>query len=448
MKKKRTDATEVTNDNKRPRDLHQLDPEQREQRRKIMTDYDGVVSKLARGFASNFKPATCEWLTKETHILPPVVNIVYTMTLESPQLAGPLDLVRLAQFMPNVKYKPPKSAAITMRVVPVTAILYMVSKLTLIRATTPSMAVYFCHVIRQIIERIPVIMRNADDPEAKSYIGRLEGYLAFSRGILQNIVGSGALPQDGVHLTKLLNAEAESAEWDAAGFPNLIYRNYLPNGRRFCSNIASTGKVVVMGCKSIEDMYEVYKITCDVVHDYDDPDAPTDPKERHKRRMKQLQDDPRFIREEDDVAYVHMDRLGDEYGEADVADVLIGEDGELDMAALMTELIKHEDAPPTGSNAFMQVVKQADTGEPPLFMAVRAAQPANVRFILSDPGMSRDIWIRNPVTGQLVVNEIIDAVPIDTLVGNALEVKYIVDEFIEKHGQLAGTPLSSSGVRQ
>lgn len=94
------------------------------------------------------KPAVCEWLSKETYVLPPIVNIVYMMTFESDTVEGPLDLIRIAQYMPNTKYKPPNFAALTVRIRPATGMLYTGGKLVLIRTTCPSQALYYSHVYR------------------------------------------------------------------------------------------------------------------------------------------------------------------------------------------------------------------------------------------------------------------------------------------------------------
>lgn len=302
--------------------------------------YEQHLKRFLRGMKYDTKPATCKWLSDETYVLPPVVNIVYTMTFESERFKAPLDLVRFAQFMPNTKYRPPNFAAITIRLWPTTALLYMVGKMTLIRATTRSQALFFSHLNRQIIEQVPILMKNMDDPEGKPYIGTLEGYLDCSIGEVQNMVGSGVLPQNGVHLTRLLYSKDEAVDWDPGGFPNLIYRfnakrfkgflnltlwlchrDYLSDGTLFCANIAITGKIVLMGLKTVEGLYESYKMMCKVLHDFDDPNAPSDPKERHKYRMRQLEQDPRFLKETEAKPEEHADyveNIGVERGDAGV----------------------------------------------------------------------------------------------------------------------------------
>ena len=49
-----------------------------------------------------------------------------------------------------------------------------------------------------------------------------------------------------------------------------------------------------MGLKTIEAMHQAYKKMCRILHEFDDPNVPLDPKERHKYRMAQLEQDARF----------------------------------------------------------------------------------------------------------------------------------------------------------
>jgi TATA-box binding protein (TBP) (component of TFIID and TFIIIB) len=259
------------------------------------------------------QPACCEWLSKETFVLPRVVNIVYMMSLKSKTARGPLPLVRMAQYLPPTKYKPPNHAALTVRFIPTTMMLYTGGKMVVIRATTPAEALLYSHMYRQTIEAIPLIVRSP--VTGKLERRTLEGHLDCHRDGIQNIVGSGALPQDGVHLTSFLYHDEEKVTWDPTGFINLIYKGHLPDGTSFCANIAITGKIVLMGLKTIGHMHEAYKVMCDLLHEFDDPNVPLDPKERHKYRMAQMEKDARFFKA--DAAEVsdllNAEYLGDEF---------------------------------------------------------------------------------------------------------------------------------------
>lgn len=181
-------------------------------------------------------------------------------------------MIRLVQFLPNCKFRPPSFPSATLRIWPVTALVYQECNAVIIKTTSPGEALYQSHVLRQLLEQIPFIMKYGDtncdgtpaaakDPGTdrdKLFIGTLEGLMGFRRGKIDNIVGSGMLYQDGVSLTDLMHAKDAHVDWDPGAFPNAIYRNRLPDGTLFCSNIASTQKVVIMGVKRLRPFYEVF----------------------------------------------------------------------------------------------------------------------------------------------------------------------------------------------
>ncbi len=242
----------------------------------------GILSAL-RGA----RPAPCEWLSKEEYVLPRVVNIVYTMTFKREgDEDSELDMVRIAQALPNTKYRPRRFAAITIRLHPTTALLFTRLNMVLVKTTCENMARHFCQLYRQLLEKVPIMVRNRETGEVG--VGTFEGRLGFSKGKVENMVGNAVLPQDGVHLGKLLYSDEEANTWVPDSFPNLIYKNKLPDGTPFCANISNTGKVVLMGLKDQDHLYEAYKHVCDVVHNYEDPTFPMDPRKRLAHRTKQL----------------------------------------------------------------------------------------------------------------------------------------------------------------
>jgi len=268
----------------------------------------------------NVKPEPCVWLSEETYVLPEVVNIVRSTNLVGPCLKTKLDLVRFGQHLPNSKYRTPNFPSISIRLYPTMARLFQSGNMELIKTTNPGMGLYFSHLYRQLIEKIPLILVDMGpngEVLGKPYIGTLEGYLGFSFGVTHNIVGNGVLPQDGVHLTNLLNFDRMNTMYDPGSFPNLIYRGKLQDGSRFCANIANTGKVVVMGLKTKEGVYEAYKNVCEKVHNFEDPNVPNDPTERWRYRLTQLYNHPSFKKEADDPEGAKMSRYaehaGDEY---------------------------------------------------------------------------------------------------------------------------------------
>jgi TATA-box binding protein (TBP) (component of TFIID and TFIIIB) len=239
----------------------------RERARARIENHRIAMSRLVLGMRSS-KPGKCRWLSKEDHILPEIVNIVYTINFQSEAFKTPLDMIRMVQYLPNCKFRPPSFPAATLRIWPITALVYQEANAVIIKTTSPGEALYQSHVLRQLLEQIPFIMKTAGQ-DGKLFCGTLEGRLGFNRGKIDNIVGSGMLYQDGVHLANLLHAEDAHVDFDPGAFPNAIYRNTLPDGTVFCSNIASTQKVVTMGVKSPRALYKAYKMTSAVVNDFE-----------------------------------------------------------------------------------------------------------------------------------------------------------------------------------
>lgn len=262
------------------------------------------------------QPAVCEWLSLEEYILPKMVNNVYTIHFGSEHFKPPLNMARIAQYRPQAKYRPPSSSVVTLRLYPTTGLLFMGGNMVLIKTTSPGMALYYSHLYRQDLEQTPFILKVAGDHNKELFVGTLEGRLGFSRGRMENVVGNGILYQDGVHLTKLMHAEDEKVDWEPDAFPNAIYKDVLSDGTPFCANIASTGKIVLMGLKTREGLYEAYRIMSDVVYKFEDPDVPSNPRERYRYRINQLFKQNRLVAQsETDVNPDDLEAMGDEYDE-------------------------------------------------------------------------------------------------------------------------------------
>lgn len=360
------------------------------------------------------KPVVCKWLSEEEHYLPEIVNIVYTFTLESPHFTPPLNMVRLAQFLPNIKYRPPNFAAITIRLNPTTGLLFQRGNWVIIKATSPGEALYYSHMYRRLLEQVPFILKNRGSN--KLYIGTLEGKFGFSRGKIENVVGNGILYQEGVHLTRLMEAEDEKVDWEPDAFPNAIYRDHLADGTLFCANIASTGKIVLMGLKTIEGVYEAYKIMCDVVYNFEDPHVPSNPKERYRYRIEQLYRQGRVTRadEEGNIDVENMEGLGDEYDE----------DEHEEHDSVLSMILGAVAIPPPGTStaatAAAAVVASAEgTGEMDndeqvdvgglITRAADAGQVENVSMLVEQGGeIAQGVWRRDE-KGRLPIERIAES---------------------------------------
>lgn len=365
--------------------------------------YQQWVEELARAVREDTRPAVCAWLSRETHVLPAIVNIVYMVSLKSDRVEGTLDMVRLAQYMPNTSYARARAAAITMRIGAVTAMFYMGGTLTVISARRRWQSIYYSHLYRQVIERVPILVHDANDPERTMRVEPAGNYIGYSGGAMQNVVASGTLPQDGVNLDRLIEANPEDAEYDPDAFINLFYSGKVADGRRFCANIANTGKVVIMGLNTVEAVYEAYKMVCDVVHDFEDPNVPADPIERHRYRMRALAagGDPRFGLAR---GAIEEDKLIAGDGDNDSGD----EEGNF-MDRFMSAIGIAPEERPVQQKAALDVGGRHDDNDDQdprlLVRAARGGQVDNVRFILSQPDtdMAREALLVDPETGVSVV---------------------------------------------
>lgn len=338
-------------------------------------------------------------------------------------------MIRMTQFLPNCKFRPPSFPSATLRIWPITALVYQESNAVIIKTTSPGEALYQSHVLRQLLEQIPFILRvtGGDD---KLFIGTLEGRMGFQRGKIDNIVGSGMLYQDGVHLTNLLHAKDSQVDFDPGAFPNAIYRNVLPDGTAFCCNIANTQKIVVMGAKRVRAMFDAYEMTCKVVNEFEDPDVPKDPQLRRRYRLNQLSARNELLLMDashtelfDPDRVERMSRMTRGDGNAEEEELnehdLVGAVS-LHMQTVNMLFDKRRAsanvAPPFGTvplaptTATPALVPGATSSMRELLVrAARAEQVSNVRHMLDDdsPAMIKAVWEKDPATGATLLDEMI-----------------------------------------
>lgn len=393
---------------KRPRQqewIRQISLLPMQDREQVNERYEKRVKETLTGMRQA-QPAVCEWLSREEHILPKVVNIVYTVDYGSEHFTPPLNMARVAQYRPNTKHRPP-NCAITIRIHPTTALLFAGGNAVLIKPTSPGMALYYSHLYRQDLEQTPFILKLKGEQNRNLFIGTLEGRLGFSIGRIDNIVGSGVLFQDGVHLTNLMQAEDEKVDWEPDAFPNAIYRDVLADGTPFCANIASTGKIVLMGLKTIEGLYEAYRITSDVIYKYEDPNVPLHPKDRYDYRINQLFKQNKLVAaSEMDANPADLEGMGDEYDEDE------RENAEVDSVySMIMQTVQSYSAPPSALPVGLSAA--AATTEPPrdeayalLKKAADSGLADNVVYLLEQnrDEMMRAVWKRDGETGKTIAD--------------------------------------------
>ncbi len=242
-------------------------------------------------------------LSRETHHLPKVVNMVCTTKLlngmdddEVRKANGyGINLYRIALNYPNVKYEQKRFAAITLRIWGSTGLLFESGKMVLVSALSKTHALFCAQQYRQWLETVDLLMW--DEVEKRSYIGNLKGKLNCRDTKVYNVVASGSLFQDGVDLSSLMEAHEDKCSWVPDSFPNGTFGpQKLSDGATFNANVSDrNAKVVIMGVRTVEHVYEAYRYMKALVSDHEDPDAPDDPRKCYLYRMnKLLKSDPRM----------------------------------------------------------------------------------------------------------------------------------------------------------
>lgn len=345
-------------------------------------------------------------------------------------------MIRMTQFLPNCKFRPPSFPSATLRIWPITALVYQEGNAVVIKTTSPGEALYQSHVLRQMLEQIPFILKHPGDD--KLFIGTLEGRLGFGKGKIDNIVGSGMLYQDGVHLTNLLQAKDSHVDWDPGAFPNAIYRNVLPDGTAFCCNIANTQKIVVMGAKRVRAMFDAYEMTCKVVNEFEDPDVPKDPQLRRRYRLNQLSARNELLLMDashtelfDPDRVERMSRMtrGDGHGEEEEHDLVGAVSLHMQTVNMLFEKRRQAAPQPPAASASASA---SHTMRDLLVRAARAEQVSNVRHMLSDdsPAIVSAVWEKDKETGQTLLDEMIVS-----QLERHKEIMHLLKEYMATHPQ-------------
>lgn len=272
------------------------------------------MAKALSSMACELEPHPNVELSLEEHTLPKVVNMVCTVDLlsgmddieEMKRRGYGLNLYRIAyQYPGNTKYMKKRFAAITLRLsepmgsigqvsvddsstLGSTALLFQSGKIVLVSALSKNHAMFCSQQYRQWLEKVDFLMW--DPKNKKSYIGNLRGKLMCRRAKIHNVVASGSLFQKGVDLSGVLRENQDKCDWVPDSFPNATYGPaLLSDGKtQYKANISDSAKVVLMGVRNKQQIYEAYKDVKNLVSFHEDPDAPTDPGECYFYRMNKL----------------------------------------------------------------------------------------------------------------------------------------------------------------
>lgn len=231
-----------------------------------------------------------------------------------------------------------------------------------------------------------------------------------------------------MHLTKLLYSDEERVNWDPNGFINSIYYNRLPDGQPFCANIANTGKIVLMGLKTIAAMHQAYKFMVRVLHDFDDPNVPLAPKERHRYRMAQLERDSHLYKSDatNMSGLMNVEFLGDEYEAEDPEDE---QNGHEHFMRLLEGMGIERNAP--------LIEDDIDPNEPLLVKAALRGQLPNVRYMLQQPGP--DGWDALWRPGEKEPSRLMEQLrALDPKTVVHMEILYLLGSIVKKHGREDG----------
>lgn len=211
---------------------------------------------------------------------PSFENVVATANL-----GVSLDLKRVCLHAPNTEHNPQKFAAVTMRIMYVTALIFSSGRMVVPGARSFEESLYFAQIFRLVLEDVKhvVIDPQTGDP----YLDTLKGQITFNSFEIQNIVARGELEQFSVNLRRVKDKHAFDMVWVPDVFPGMKY--VMNDPKDLTALLFDTSRVVIMGRPGKkENVYLAFRNCKQLVSDYNDPNAPTDPRERYQYRINML----------------------------------------------------------------------------------------------------------------------------------------------------------------
>jgi TATA-box binding protein (TBP) (component of TFIID and TFIIIB) len=197
-----------------------------------------------------------------------ISNVVAKVDLLGPKETLCLESIAL-YWTGVVKYEPKKFAAVIIplkdRIRATTGLLFNSGKLIIVGASTKHHSLYASQVLRWMVEQVPAVYRG---PEGKLGLYNLENRILFDNWFISNFVGSCTLPYR-PNLKVIVTILGELASWNPGLFPGLPLRIWLtPKSDCKCPKkkknkpcrcrstvlIFDTGKIVITGCRSFENI--------------------------------------------------------------------------------------------------------------------------------------------------------------------------------------------------
>jgi TATA-box binding protein (TBP) (component of TFIID and TFIIIB) len=216
---------------------------------------------------------------------PKITNYVSTV-----KLGLKFDLNIIPLYITGADKKPRRFAAITIRIIPTTCLLFSTGNMVIIGAKTQNASKLAAHTYRLFLEKIPQVFYDKKDK--KFFYDTLEKYINFNEFTVRNVVGSGKLilndkkkhsnlhnadttilsssnnntinnsssnDENFVDLSSFAKNNIMSAGWDKEIFPGMRYIIEKSSGRElsndFIAHIFQKKKNVLMGATKKEDIY-------------------------------------------------------------------------------------------------------------------------------------------------------------------------------------------------
>lgn len=203
---------------------------------------------------------------------PKITNYVSTV-----KLGLKFDLNIIPLYITGADKKPRRFAAITIRIIPTTCLLFSTGNMVIIGAKTQNASKLAAHTYRLFLENIPQVFYDKTDK--KYFYDTLEKYIGFNKFTVRNVVGSGKLILDDkknvynvensnssnsndnnfVDLSSFAKNNIMNAGWDKEIFPGMRCIIEKSSGKElsndFIAHIFQAKKNVLMGAKKKEDIY-------------------------------------------------------------------------------------------------------------------------------------------------------------------------------------------------